>query len=572
MKSYLIIGPDNKAYPKQLQKEYKKNGQILKVYDNSKNDIDCSNINFPSNSHIIINAHGTQKFSQHNLLLCSSSFVSTSYELATIAQKKAVSIELVSCQGGAAISAINKLAFGSSLITFASDNYDFLVAIDSEIRISSPDLIKSTNPFIRFMHYLMLNPETNKLAIKTTTGSKIFISSISNLKGYSSAEIKLWQKEQLQKFSTFCNEVKNKLPENSNVNEVLKLLEDNQAIKNWLERFNTSRFQELWLMNMTNQNNLEGIEKLLENNVDVHTKLIDGSDVIRIAAIGGSIDIIKSLHDKFPNLGLDYPNNEGGTPLYMAAQYGNADVVKFLLAKGANKKTTDLDGNNIFAIACVKNRLDVVKIQYNDKVNIEAVNKKGSTALMIASEKGHVDIIKFLLASGANIKSTDHDGDNALFPAIVKGSIAAVKILIKENIEVNHKNNFKMTPLSIACWSKNLDVIKLLLASGADPKAPLEGNHTVMDLAAQVSKDILQEIKKFNKAPIKYILKENDHANLALDALHRLEKQPIITKNKYLLEKLQKSEDCLLAQDATLELDLNLICGENGSYWSNEEF
>ncbi len=54
---------------------------------------------------------------------------------------------------------------------------------------------------------------------------------------------------------------------------------------------------------------------------------------------------MKQFYELDPSV-LDIPNNGGLTPLHVAAQTGNYEIVKFLLEKGAKKDVRD-NGNKL---------------------------------------------------------------------------------------------------------------------------------------------------------------------------------------------------------------------------------
>ena len=72
--------------------------------------------------------------------------------------------------------------------------------------------------------------------------------------------------------------------------------------------------------------------------------------------------------------------NSGETSLYIASANGHLDVVRELLARGAN---------------------------------IEAASNGGFTPLILASWLGHVDVVRALLAAGANKRHVANDGTTA---------------------------------------------------------------------------------------------------------------------------------------------------------------
>jgi len=91
-------------------------------------------------------------------------------------------------------------------------------------------------------------------------------------------------------------------------------------------------------------------------------------------------------------------DENGNTPLLIAAQRGDAQMVKRLLEQGAD---------------------------------VDARNDYGTTALMFASDYGHAEIIRLLLDHGASVDLKDARGHTALMFAANKGYEEIVKILWK---------------------------------------------------------------------------------------------------------------------------------------------
>jgi len=76
-------------------------------------------------------------------------------------------------------------------------------------------------------------------------------------------------------------------------------------------------------------------------------------------------------------------------------------------------------------------------------------------------------------ASDLNVCSTD--GDNSLHFAARRNDLRIAKALIDAGIEVNKAGDLGYTPLHIASMAGNLEMVKLLVASGADLFALSEG-------------------------------------------------------------------------------------------------
>ena len=67
-------------------------------------------------------------------------------------------------------------------------------------------------------------------------------------------------------------------------------------------------------------------------------------DAVCTAAQNGSVEILKFLLDKNPDLTLDTQGQNGTTPLHEAIKGGSLEVIKYLLENGARTDIADDDG------------------------------------------------------------------------------------------------------------------------------------------------------------------------------------------------------------------------------------
>ncbi len=145
------------------------------------------------------------------------------------------------------------------------------------------------------------------------------------------------------------------------------------------------------------------------------------------AAAKGNIQVVRSLIAKGANVNVS--NDDETTALMFAAGNGNTAVVQLLLSKGANVDSQNTSGNTALMAAVYAKSLPIVQLLLANKADVHAKDDNGYTALMWAAIKGDAPIVKFLLSKGSDVHAKDNDGDTALDLATVKKHIEVIQIL-----------------------------------------------------------------------------------------------------------------------------------------------
>jgi hypothetical protein len=96
----------------------------------------------------------------------------------------------------------------------------------------------------------------------------------------------------------------------------------------------------------------------------------------------------------------------GASPLTLACEAGNPEIVASLLKSGANAKASRADGISALALCAGTSSSEALTALIAKGANVNATDLQGQTPLMWASSYNRVRAMKVLLSRGANIEAT----------------------------------------------------------------------------------------------------------------------------------------------------------------------
>jgi len=194
-----------------------------------------------------------------------------------------------------------------------------------------------------------------------------------------------------------------------------------------------------------------------------HKKILSNTPLLHLAINRiekrGNTEVVDWLLDKGADVNL--ADDDGYTPLMLAAQYGHADVVKRLLKKGANAKARTKTGHTALTLVWGTDG-KVVPMLIKAGADPNARNNDGETPLLVAAHHNTTGAIRELLKAKANPNLADNSGVTPLMEAARKGNLASVRLLIAAKADKSAKDKAGKTALDYARTKKDARIIRLL--------------------------------------------------------------------------------------------------------------
>jgi len=147
------------------------------------------------------------------------------------------------------------------------------------------------------------------------------------------------------------------------------------------------------------------VRALLKQGMDVNAAQGDGMTALHWAARTGDVELAQMLI--YAGANVKAMTRLGGyTPLIMAAQVGNAEMIGLLLKSDADAKVATSNGTTPLMLAASAGQADAVRVLLERGADPDAKeNARGETALMFAANFNRVEAMKALLEKGANFNA-----------------------------------------------------------------------------------------------------------------------------------------------------------------------
>ena len=245
------------------------------------------------------------------------------------------------------------------------------------------------------------------------------------------------------------------------------------------------------------------------SDLDLEAKRLGGETPLMLAARNGDVQLVEALIQAGAE--LDTQEAKGQNALMWAAAAGNTQAVDRLLNAGADFKHATEIGFTPFLFAARQGKTECVMRLLAQGADISMVMKSkkggrnprtGTSALILAMESGHYELALKLVEQGADpndqrsgfaplhaismVRKTERgESPSGDPPPRTTGSVNSLDF-VREMVELGADINLKltkkrkagkaklnpqgMTPLLYASRSADIELMKLMIELGADPK------------------------------------------------------------------------------------------------------
>lgn len=171
---------------------------------------------------------------------------------------------------------------------------------------------------------------------------------------------------------------------------------------------------------------------------------------------------------------VDTRDGKGRTPLMLAATNNAAETVKLLLAVGADTTAYNKGNRPLIDYVCRVNIGRLILAHTPPEKRVAVATR------ILFNVRAEAELLQCALDAGAMVNARNKRGDTPLichswsltFPPTQYDS-RRPRILLAAGANPCARNNHQQSPMLLATWGDNVDLVQQLLAAGVNPNEPL---------------------------------------------------------------------------------------------------
>ncbi|XP_042320382.1 LOW QUALITY PROTEIN: transient receptor potential cation channel subfamily A member 1 [Sceloporus undulatus] len=199
------------------------------------------------------------------------------------------------------------------------------------------------------------------------------------------------------------------------------------------------------------KDNSEALRLLIENGGKICKANSIGCMPVHAAAFSGAKTCMEILIKRGEELGyspenhINFTNNGKCTPLHLAVQSGDLEMIKMCLEYGAQIDMKQNDKCTALHFAATQGATAILKLMMSsysgDEPIIDALDGNKETLLHRAALFDHYELAEYLISMGAKIDSVDIEGRTPLLLATSCASWKIVNLLLSKGANVELKDH-----------------------------------------------------------------------------------------------------------------------------------
>jgi ankyrin len=188
------------------------------------------------------------------------------------------------------------------------------------------------------------------------------------------------------------------------------------------------------LMLAVGSKGLECVKSLISAGASLNVKDPQEKTLVHYCAMSPSLEMMQYLVNE-KSLDVNAADKDGITPLHIASQKGQLDVVKFLLSKKAEHTTAQylVWEKSIYGATKAGEKWGSLGIIGILGHYFSSNMSRGWNPIHLAARNGHQDVIELLIASGESPTSETSDLLTPLHLASISGDTASMRIVSQES-------------------------------------------------------------------------------------------------------------------------------------------
>jgi ankyrin repeat protein len=256
------------------------------------------------------------------------------------------------------------------------------------------------------------------------------------------------------------------------------------------------------------ENNIQTVSTLFDLGADFGIQDSEGKTALHVSAEVGSLEVAKFIVERqemsdgeaeIKEIGtldrtitklnrLNVRDDDGNTPLHLAAAAGNTSTVRYLLSAGSDLRSCKTRGEHPITLAARYGRNDTVKLLMKSCFAVKC--EEMTSALTAAILAGQVDTTALLLRSSAPVSGGENEKPIHIASRI--GQKEIVSLLLEYGASLTSRTDSGNTALHLASEAGHMSLVKYLVELNTDGVYTLNyENETPLNLVARNGRDYL---------------------------------------------------------------------------------